>query len=305
MPDIEISSQNYNGKVANVTFYSINNPLVGINIGTFTLPFVYSSSDCFGTYECYFSEYEITCQVVINPTPTPTQTPTLTSTPTPTQTPTLTSTPTSTQTPTLTATPSSGGFSPMAVVLTSGTSYTVPSGASTMKAWAVGAGRNGAGGTAYKTWSVSGGDTINYSVGISGTSDTTITYSAATITGNRSPGNAGGSYSGGDGGANGGNFLGYNQGASFFARGGAIGGNTSVSGASSCSLRFKMTDISGLTAAATLAGQVFNDCDPSVFGYGGVIVTNTSYRDIAGLGGGGWNGVNSNGRDGAVVLYFT
>jgi hypothetical protein len=277
MPDIEISSQNYNGKVANVTFYSINNPLVGINIGTFTLPFVYSSPDCFGTYECYFSEYESVCQVVISPTPTPT--------------------PTLTMTPTI-------SFTPTAVLLTTGTSYTVPSGATTMKAWAVGAGRNGAGGTAYKTWSVSGGDAINYVVGVSGTSDTTITYSSTTITGNRSPGNTGGSYSGGDGGANGGNFLGYTQGSNFFARGGAIGGNISASG--SCNLRYKSTDVSGLTAAATLAGQSFNDdCASAVFGYGGAIVTGTSYRDIAGRGGGGWNGSNANGVDGAVVLYFT
>lgn len=299
MPEIEISSQNYNGKTASVVFYSINNPLVGINLGNFTLPFVYSSNDCYGTYECYFAEYNSTCQVSVQPTPTPTQTPTLTSTPTLTQTPTLTST------PTLTATPSSGGFSPMAVVLTSGTNYTVPSGATTMKAWAIGAGRSGAGGTAYKTWSVNSGDQINYVVGVSGTSDTTVTYSSETITGNRSLGNSGGSYSGGDGGANGGDFLGYNQGISFFARGGAVGGNTSVSSPSTCTLRFKATDVSGLIAAATLAGQSFSDCDPGVFGYGGVLVTNTSTRSIAGRGGGGWNGTNNNGVDGAVVLYFS
>jgi hypothetical protein len=63
-------------------------------------------------------------------------------------------------------------FPAIAVMLTRGTSYTVPNGATTMKAWAVGGGASfsdyrgtGGGGTAYKTWPVKGGDTVTYSVG--------------------------------------------------------------------------------------------------------------------------------------------
>lgn len=82
MPEIQINSQNYNGKTVDVIFYSINNPEVGVSLGTYTVPFVYSSEDCFGTYELYPSEYEgKMCQVVMNPTPTPTPTVTPTTTP--------------------------------------------------------------------------------------------------------------------------------------------------------------------------------------------------------------------------------
>ncbi|NBW19291.1 MAG: fibronectin type III domain-containing protein [Caulobacteraceae bacterium] len=105
-------------------------------------------------------------------------------------------------------------FTPMAVLLTSGTSYTVPSGATSMKAWAVGGGgpgsawmnsAAGAGGCAYKTWSVSA-STVSYVVGAAGI-NSTVTYSGTTITGNGAAsiaGGAGGSFSGGDGGAQGG-----------------------------------------------------------------------------------------------------
>ena len=86
---------------------------------------------------------------------------------------------------------------PMAVVLTTGTSYTVPAGAVTMKAWAVGCGDStsfnngqyggGAGGVSYKTWTVSGGQSVTYKVGYQyvGTGgNTTVTFSGSTITGN-------------------------------------------------------------------------------------------------------------------------
>jgi hypothetical protein len=82
MPEIQITSQNYNGKTVDVIFYSINNPEVGVSLGTYTVPFIYSSPDCFGVYELYPSEYEgKMCQVVMNPTPTPTPTVTPTTTP--------------------------------------------------------------------------------------------------------------------------------------------------------------------------------------------------------------------------------
>lgn len=82
MPEIQITSQNYNGKTVDVIFYSINNPEVGVSLGTYTVPFIYSSPDCFGVYELYPSEYEgKMCEVVMNPTPTPTPTVTPTTTP--------------------------------------------------------------------------------------------------------------------------------------------------------------------------------------------------------------------------------
>jgi len=192
-------------------------------------------------------------------------------------------------------------FSPMAVVLTSGTNYTVPTGATTMKGWAVGAGRQGAGGTSYKTWSVTGGDSVSYVIGVSNGAHTTITYNSTTITGNSSTG-IGASFSGGDGGANGGNQIVFNQGGTTFVRGGAIGGNISTSGC----IRSKATDISGLFAALTLSGQSFGDCVNGVFGYGGFLATSNGFtRILSGVGGGGWNGTNSNGTGGgAVVLYF-
>ena len=196
----------------------------------------------------------------------------------------------------------------MAVVLTNGTSYTVPSGASTMKAWAIGAGRQAAGGTAHKTWSVSTGDTINYVIGISGASDTTITYSSITITGNRATSSGAGGYSGGDGGANGGASVTFPNGGTQFFVGGAVGGNLSVSAGCTggASFRKKATDVDGLFAALTLSGQSFSDCANGVFGYGGVATNNApSVRSVCGLGGGGWNGSNANGQNGAVVLYFT
>jgi hypothetical protein len=195
-------------------------------------------------------------------------------------------------------------FSPMAVVLTSGTNYTVPTGATTMKAWAVGPGRSAAGGTAYKTWSVIGGDTINYVVGISGTSDTNITYSSTTITGNRPTTASGGGYNGGDGGANGGASTTYSRSGTQFFVGGAVGGNTTIA---NCYGRSKATNISGLFSAVILSGQSFSaDCANGSFGDGGLSTNNIpSIRITCGLGGGGWNGTNNNGGNGAVVLYFT
>lgn len=105
MPEILISSQNYNGKTVIVVFYSSSNPSVGINLGTFTVPFTYSANDIWGTYEITIPEYNNKiCIYSVDPTPTPTPTPnaTNTPTPTPTQTGTLTLTPTPTLTQTLT-----------------------------------------------------------------------------------------------------------------------------------------------------------------------------------------------------------
>ena len=227
-------------------------------------------------------------------------------------------------------TPSASSFSPTAVLLTSGTTYTVPSGATTMKAWAAGGGGGAgylssvggqAGGCAFKTWSVTGGQTISYSVAAapsSGTADptggdSTVTFSGSTITGqggtssynNASPR---GSYSGGDGGATGGmpnNNVSAGSPSRLSARGGAVGGNSAP--LASCGRR-PMTDVSGLIAALQLAGANTNEtcAATAAFGSGGLggkFVDFPAGR-CGGTGaspGGAW----AYATGGAVVLYFT
>jgi len=219
-------------------------------------------------------------------------------------------------------------FTATAVLLTSGTSYTVPSGATTMKAWAVGAGGGasdgggaGAGGVAYKTFSVSGGQSISYAVGSGGTSsgspsaggDTTVSVSGSTITGSggktggpAGAGAAGGGYSGGDGGASGGAGSGTYSNP---ARGGAVGGN--AASLATCSRR-PMTNVSGLVAALQLAGiSTTESCssDVSIAAFGSSSFMNDGappyYYAGRGGGGAGWDSVTRNGGGGAVVLYFT
>lgn len=211
-------------------------------------------------------------------------------------------------------TPSS--FQPSAVLLTSGTSYTVPAGANQVKAWAVGPGgqdggsRGHAGAVAYKTWSVTGGDTVSYSIGqrsvysgsFSRSGSTTVTFNGTTITAEGGGGPNGpdtpATYSGGDGGANGG------QGAYVNGNnaGGAIGGNGTLT---ECG-RYPATDVSGLFAAVTMAGgNVTESCGATAaFGSGG----SSASSSLAGIGGGGaWYGVaeSDDGGPGAVVLYFS
>ena len=207
-------------------------------------------------------------------------------------------------------------FTPTAFLLTSGTSYAVPTGATTMKAWAVGQGATasatagGAGGTAYKTWSVSEGQTIAYSVGAGVNQDqgvsSTVTFNGTTITGFGGRWGAarpGGSYSGGDGGANGGDGY-YDTNADWHQTGGAVGGNGSVA---TCGRR-SATDVSGLLAAVALAGGSTTEAcgATAAFGSGGYTDGDANIWKAAGLGGGGgtrnWNDPRPTG---AVVLYFT
>jgi hypothetical protein len=209
-------------------------------------------------------------------------------------------------------------FNPMAVILTSGTSYTVPSGASTMKAWAVGQGsiaydRNntGAGGCSYKTWSVTGGSSVAYSVGnytgvISAGvgrvgNNTTITYGGVTITGSGGGLPAGGSYSGGDGGMTGGGGSSGSPGYLHYT--GAVGGN----GTRAACGRTRMTDVSGLISAVSLAGgKTTEDCGASAaFGSGGYYDSKYGTTVAGGLGCGNGDGSNVFRTSGAVVLYFT
>jgi hypothetical protein len=227
-------------------------------------------------------------------------------------------------------------FTATAVLLTSGSSYTVPANATTMKAWVIGGGGSngstnwgGAGGCAYKTWSVTGGSSIAMVIGSGGPKwgannsvsgaggNTTITYGGVTITGQGGTqgggvnGNnyAGGGFSGGDGGANGGTGNGsiYTGTGDYY--GGAVGGNGASTG--SCKRRV-MTDISGLKAALTLAGiSTTETCATSAaFGSGGA--GNKLGSVSAGYGGGGamdnvignWPTAQAGGN-GAIVLYFT
>jgi hypothetical protein len=200
-------------------------------------------------------------------------------------------------------------FTATAVLLTSGTSYTVPSGATSMKAWAVGGGGygygGGGGGTAYKTWAVTGGSSVTYAVAPAGTTggvdrqpSSTVTYGGTTITGQsgRSTGTGSswyGTYSGGDGGANGGD-------SPSGERGGAVGGNGTVA---SCG-RVPMTDVSGIKAAVAAAGgKTVEDCGTAAaFGSGAAGKFDTT--KAAGYGGGG-GATSKSGGSGAVVLYFT
>jgi hypothetical protein len=101
MPEVvQITSGNFEGQIALVTFY----PCTGgtITIGYVTIPYNYEADYYFGTYTLYFPEYNETCDFLI-PCPTPTPTPTKTATPTRTN-PKLTPTRTPTKTPTPTPT---------------------------------------------------------------------------------------------------------------------------------------------------------------------------------------------------------
>ena len=212
---------------------------------------------------------------------------------------------------------SEGAFTPQAVLLTSGTSYSIPAGATTMKAWVVGGGGNSGGsssyggGCAYKTWSVSGAS-ISYVLGVGAIStgtatSSTATYSSVTITGGNgniyaplsySFGDAGG-YSGGDGGANGGE-------ASYGGPGGAVGGNSATNAA--CG-RKPATDVDGLFAALTLAGvSTTETCGATAaFGSSGYVNKyNSALTKTAGYGGrGAYDSFTTPGGNGALVLYFT
>ena len=195
-------------------------------------------------------------------------------------------------------------FAPMAVILTSGTSYSVPVGATSMKAWAVGAGTDWkAGGVAYKTWSASGGTTVSYSLAPWNymdlpTDPTTITYDGTTITAGN--GYSSTPYSGGDGGAGGGGGF-WNEGRWI---GGAVGGN-SAGIASPCG-RSKATDVSGLLAAVSLAGgKAVEDCGSTpAFGSGGASGKYSGESYDPGIGGGPGYYTQTPGAP-AVVLYFT
>lgn len=170
-----------------------------------------------------------------------------------------------------------GSFTPVAFVITSGTSRTVPSGATSMKAWAIGGGGGGFkdtiscgsehdggyGGESVKTYSVTGGATITYAVGAAGIQgdnggaantaggNTTVTYGGVTITGTGGGTSTDSTGSGGD----------FNR--VFYAAG--------------------VLDFQGRVAAVTLSGSSLNA------GFKGTATASTA----------------TNGAPGGIVLYFT
>jgi hypothetical protein len=172
-------------------------------------------------------------------------------------------------------------FTPVAFVVTSGTNRTVPTGATNMKAWVIGGGGGGQednigcstesdggyGGESVRTYTVTGGSTVTYSIGTAGIGanlpsvptaggNTTLTYGGVTITA-----------TGGTGGLSGGTVDGIGSGGdfnrSFYATG--------------------VLDFQGRVAAVTLSGSSLNA------GFKGVGTTSSF----------------TNGSPGGVVLYFT
>jgi hypothetical protein len=234
--------------------------------------------------------------------------------------------------------PPLGQSLPFSVVLTSGTSYSIPAGCSSMKIWAIGGGGNGggngsegcsgggggAGGCSYKTWTTPNG-TISMSIG-GPAQATTVSYSAQTITANAGgngqdgrydfqiesfyggKGGDGGTHSGGDGGANGSRGYGRDtwnceaNGRGGGGIGGAYTGNTTLilTGQSA-------TDISGLLSALTQANNTsipFNTTvsagtSASTFGGGGAGGSTTSGGNGY-FGGGGGGASSTNGTLGGV-----
>jgi hypothetical protein len=113
---ITISSVNYNGEVASIT-YIPQGVSITIDLGTQILPYLFDPfllippRDGYGQYiiktstgNCIYNNYLIAPPPTPTVTPTPTLTPFLSQTPTPTRTPTKTPTPT----PTITVTPTEG-----------------------------------------------------------------------------------------------------------------------------------------------------------------------------------------------------
>jgi len=76
---LEILTSNYNGQVAEITFYPCSGG--SINLGEVFLPYNYQSEYYYGSYNIYLIDYNKTCTLVVpclSPTPTVTPTPTMT-----------------------------------------------------------------------------------------------------------------------------------------------------------------------------------------------------------------------------------
>ena len=111
MASVQITSSNYNGVAALITFYSVNDPNTGIDLGSQIIPYTRDGNDVYGTYRLNFIDYNKICTVSISSsgttTTTTTATPTTTTTTTtvaPTTTTTAPTTTTTTAAPTTTTT---------------------------------------------------------------------------------------------------------------------------------------------------------------------------------------------------------
>ena len=172
-------------------------------------------------------------------------------------------------------------------VFISGSSYTLPVGSCTVKVWAIGGGGGGAGatnvdtttggagggaGVVYKTYTVTSGQVVSYSIGVSGSGGvgagngssggtTSATVNGVTITAFGGSGGqfnngvtvSGGSYSGGDGGANGGSGIGI-SGDAGGPGGGAIGGVSGSIAGTDGGTGANSADVSGLFSALSSTG---------------------------------------------------
>jgi hypothetical protein len=200
-------------------------------------------------------------------------------------------------------------FSPSAVILSSGSSYTIPIGTSIMRVWAIGGGgggqdgdtcdggaNGGYGGEAYKEYSVTDGSSVSYSIGSPGQGGTggygyanstdggttTFTYNGVSITAT--------------GGKNG-NYRRSNN----LESSDAGGAGTGVGGDSNSYIHpttsapyYYPADLQGRNAA--ILGTYTN----YTLEYLG------SLLNYAGNSGGGGSGTGANnGGSGAVILYFT
>ena len=114
MATIQITSTNYNGQTAQVTFYSVSAPNTPVNLGPQTLPYSRSGNDVYGSYELNFTAYNKVCVVTLDGTTTTTTTttavPTTSTTTTAAPTTTTTTTAAPTTTTTTTAAPGVAGY---------------------------------------------------------------------------------------------------------------------------------------------------------------------------------------------------
>jgi len=226
--------------------------------------------------------------------------------------------------------PTSSG--PVDVVLTSGTSWTVPQGITSLKVWAIGGGGGGAGsppndgtsgggggagGLAYREYTVSSGQVISYTIGSAGTGgsdtsngnnggDTQVTVSGVTIHGNGGRGGrydsgvdaSGGSATGGSPNRNGGRGKGV-SGDMGGGGGGALGNIDGTANGSSGGAGGQAADVSGYFAV--ISGLGYATTGPGAGGGSADTPTNAKNGTSAtgfGSGGGGAGYYGGNGGNG-------
>jgi hypothetical protein len=64
---LTIASNNYNGRLADITFYSDLNPSVGVDLGSHFIPYTRRVVDAYGRYKLYFPTYCSSCEVRVFP----------------------------------------------------------------------------------------------------------------------------------------------------------------------------------------------------------------------------------------------